>query len=98
MTLPASVVGVWTAAKFTVGSLVKNFAHTALAPVNDRSIAVARYISIREPAKSSWWEATPQPLPHPQLWLPEPVDTKLLDADGNKILRMPDQIGFFRSK
>lgn len=58
---------------------------------------MARYTIKREPAKASWWEAAPQPLPYPQLWLPEPVDTKLLDADGNKIMRHPDQIGFIRS-
>ena len=57
-----------------------------------------RYVSKREPEKASWYEAQPQPLPHPQAWLPEPVDTKLLDADGNKIMRHTDQIGFIRSR
>lgn len=41
MTRLASVAGALTAAKFTVRSLVNNFAHTALAPVNDRSRQMA---------------------------------------------------------
>lgn len=58
---------------------------------------MARYISSREPEKSYWYDTPAQPLPHPQLWLPAPVDTKLFDADGNKIFRMPDPIGFVRT-
>jgi hypothetical protein len=57
---------------------------------------MARYRIERTPARCSWWESTPQPLPHPQAWLPDPVDTLLLDSGGNKIMRHPDQIGFVR--
>lgn len=57
---------------------------------------MARYISKPEPVTSNWWDASPQRLPYPNLWLPEPVDTKLVDANGNKIMRYPDQIGFVR--
>jgi hypothetical protein len=57
-----------------------------------------RYSIERKIASSaSWWELPPQPLPYPQAWLPEPVDTKLLDAHGNNIIRHPDQIGFVRA-
>ena len=64
---------------------------------------MARYISHRssvKPPKATWWgdweSATPQALPNPQLAAPEAVDTGLVDADGNRIMRLPDQIGFVR--
>ena len=38
------------------------------------------------------------PLPHPQVFVGEPVDTGLIDKDGTSIYRLPDRIGFLRVK
>jgi len=38
------------------------------------------------------------PLPHPQVFVGEPVDTGLIDKDGTTIYRLPDRIGFLREK
>ena len=50
------------------------------------------------PLRGSWWEAQPQALPYPQVAASDPVDTRLLDKYGNKIVRVPDQVGFVRFK
>jgi len=34
------------------------------------------------------------PLPHPSVFVGEPVNTGLLDKDGRRLCRLPDCIGF----
>lgn len=60
---------------------------------------MSRYFSKpqeKAPIVSAWWETQMPPLNHPTATEPAPVDTGLLDADGRKIYRLPDQIGFIR--
>ena len=60
---------------------------------------MARYVSTRPPLRADWWQTQPPPpLPHPQVFVGDPVDTGLLDVAGNKIMKLPDEIGFIRSK
>lgn len=54
-----------------------------------------RYVSKGQTTRSFWWDQPVNPqLPHPQVVVSDPVDTKLLDADGRRIYRLPDPIGF----
>ena len=58
---------------------------------------MARYVTER-PVTGEWWNPQPAPaLPHPQVFVSDPVDTGLLDPAGRKIMRLPDEIGFIRS-
>ena len=62
---------------------------------------MSRYIIKQDAPRAVYWESwdyippTP-PIQQPQLWATDPVDTGLLDANGKKVLRLPDQIGFLR--
>lgn len=60
---------------------------------------MSRYFVVKEKSTlSNWWEALPQPLPHPTVTASEAMETGILDKDGNKIMRAPDAIGFLRVK
>lgn len=54
-----------------------------------------RYV-IKSVQMDNWWEQTQPLLPHPSAWVSEPTDTGLYDANGNKIFKTPDPIGFVR--
>lgn len=53
---------------------------------------MARYV-IRAP-RAAEWESAGSPLPHPTVYDGGPVNTGLVDADGNPIYRVRDRIGF----
>lgn len=57
---------------------------------------MARYVTgIAARPRAFWWDQPVNPqLPHPQAIVSDPVDTGLLDADGRKIYRTPDPVGF----
>ena len=61
---------------------------------------MSRYIIARQLALSSpkgdhfWDDRLAQQLPHPQVFIGEPVDTGLLDGNGNKIYRTPGPVGY----
>lgn len=59
---------------------------------------MSRYVMrANPPTKSDWWWDQPSPphtITHPQISEGPPIDTGLLDADGRKIYRCPDEIGF----
>lgn len=60
---------------------------------------MSRYVTRRPSPARAWFEPTPAPpLPHPQSYVSDPVETGVLDVDGNKIFRMPDAVGFLRLK
>lgn len=60
---------------------------------------MARYVTqaTARPQRMFYGDPAP-PLPHPTVYVGEPVDTGLIDPNGNKIMRVPDQIGFLRGK
>ena len=51
---------------------------------------------------AAWYEFVPSGdgdrLPQPQVAEREPVWTGLVDADGNRIYKLPDPIGFLHTK
>lgn len=55
-----------------------------------------RYVSIRRAEKASWWFDQGPLTPSLTVDDHEPVDTGLLDADGNSIMRLPNPVGFGR--
>jgi len=62
---------------------------------------MARYIS-RRPSPRAWDDfgmfhdtSGIQPVGNPMVYDRGPVDTGILDRDGNAIARMPDEIGFY---
>jgi hypothetical protein len=61
-----------------------------------------RYVTLRQPRRQTrsdyGYEPYVQPLGHPVVYDPGPVDTGLLDKDGNRIYRSADQIGFVERK
>lgn len=57
---------------------------------------MSRYVIQRQVPRASWLDVSPAPLPHPQVFVSDPVDTGLLDRDGNKIMRVADRVGFLR--
>lgn len=63
-----------------------------------------RYVAIRQqkkPARSDYCcepYGSIQPLGQPMVCDTGPVDTGLLDKDGNRIFRAPDPIGFVERK
>lgn len=57
---------------------------------------MSRYVTrARRPRSGDddWYQVTP-PLGHPTVFVPEPADTGLVDADGNPIFKVPDPMGF----
>ena len=59
---------------------------------------MARYFSTpKQRRETSYWdEPVIQPLGHPTVFVSDPVDTGLVDQNGNRIFRTADQIGFVR--
>ena len=64
-----------------------------------------RYVTLRQPQRQRSWydfghdhEVSAPPLGQPSVYDPGPVDTGILDKDGNRIYRTPDAIGFVRSE
>jgi hypothetical protein len=53
-----------------------------------------RYVT--KPPAANWWEAPPQPLPHPVVYPSEAIKTGLLDPNGHDIYKTPDEVGFLR--
>lgn len=57
-----------------------------------------RYIAKRSPPLRMWDEAPAPALPHPTVYAVEPVKTGLFDKEGTPIYRLPDPIGYLRSR
>ena len=56
---------------------------------------MTKYVTQPEPAKA-WCDPYPisQSIVHPTVMVAPPIDTKLLDQDGRRLYRVPDEIGF----
>lgn len=56
---------------------------------------MSRYvIRPKQQLDEGWWEQSASPLPHPTVFVSEPVRTGILDPDGNDIFKVPDPVGF----
>ena len=58
---------------------------------------MSRYVTKPKPKASDGADA-PQasPLPHPQVFVADPIKTGLVDKDGHDLYRLPDPVGFVR--
>ncbi len=58
---------------------------------------MSRYITA---PRKLWWEygEDAQPVAHPTVYDADPVKTGIVDKNGTPIYRLPDQIGFLRTK
>lgn len=61
---------------------------------------MARYRAVAKPARANDYieDRVMQPLGHPTVFVGDPVNTGVLDANGNPIYRFPDAPGFVRNK
>ena len=55
-----------------------------------------RYYTLAVAPRADWDEQPAPTLPHPTIYVSEPVDTGILNSDGNAIYKGPDVIGFLR--
>ncbi len=55
-----------------------------------------RYVTGNPKERASWWHDDTPMLPHLTVDDHTPVDTGLVDAEGNPIYRLPNPIGFGR--
>lgn len=56
-----------------------------------------RYVVRNASAEDAWWIERPAEN-NITVYDAEPADTGLVDSQGNRIVRLPDQIGFVRSE
>jgi hypothetical protein len=59
---------------------------------------MSRYVTLAKPPRASQVVEQAQPLPHPTVHDLDPIKTGILDKDGHDIYRLPDAIGFIRSR
>lgn len=59
---------------------------------------MSRYVIRPRRAEGGWWEAPAQALPFPTVVDAGPVQTGVVDVEGNPIYRLPDPIGFLRKE
>jgi hypothetical protein len=55
---------------------------------------MSRYVAVRQPPEAEWDWSVPPTIVHPTVSVGPPVDTGLLDAQGRRIYRIPDEVGF----
>ena len=55
---------------------------------------MSRYVIRPKQQLDEGWDQPASPLPHPTVFVSEPVRTGILDPDGNEILRVQDPVGF----
>lgn len=58
---------------------------------------MSRYYVQRSRPRAAWWDDVPL-LPNINVSDHQPVDTGLVDASGNPIMRAPEPVGFHRPR